>query len=145
MSDKKNELLPTRASLLERMRDWQNQTSWQEFFDLYWKLIYGVARKAGLSDSEAQDVVQEVLVHVAKQMPTFRFDPALGSFKREPSRRGQWPASRARVVVFLRVRLIQCEPSRRWPLASGRGGRGGGRPAQAGRPTRPTPLRSWQC
>jgi len=81
MSDKKDELLPTRASLLERMRDWQNQTSWQEFFDLYWKLIYGVTRKTGLSDSEAQDVVQEVLAHVAKEMPTFRFDPARGSFK----------------------------------------------------------------
>ena len=93
MSDKKNELLPTRASLLERMRDWQNQTSWQEFFDLYWKLIYGVARKAGLSDSEAQDVVQEVLVHVAKQMPTFRFDPALGSFK-------GWLCTKTRWCIF---------------------------------------------
>ena len=74
-------MLPTRASLLERMKDWQNQNSWQEFFDTYWKLIYGVARKASLTDAEAQDVVQEVLVHVAKQMPGFKYDPAIGSFK----------------------------------------------------------------
>jgi len=81
MSEPNNELLPTRASLLGRLRDWQNTASWQEFFDTYWKLIYGVARKSSLSDCEAQDVVQEVLVHVARQMPAFQYDPAIGSFK----------------------------------------------------------------
>jgi RNA polymerase sigma factor (sigma-70 family) len=75
------ELLPTRASLLDRMRDLQNQKSWQEFFDTYWKLIYGVARKSGLTDGEAQDVVQDVMASVAKHMPGFRYDPAIGSFK----------------------------------------------------------------
>jgi len=74
-------MLPTRVSLLERMKDWQNQASWQEFFDTYWKLIYGVARRANLNDAEAQDAVQEVLVHVARQMPGFKYDPAIGSFK----------------------------------------------------------------
>jgi RNA polymerase sigma-70 factor (ECF subfamily) len=44
-------------------------------------LIYGVARKAGLSDDEAQDVVQETLISVAKHMPTFNYDPSIGSFK----------------------------------------------------------------
>jgi RNA polymerase sigma-70 factor (ECF subfamily) len=55
------ELIPTRATLLDRMKDWKDQSSWQEFFDTYWKLIYGVARKGGLSDAEAQDVVQETI------------------------------------------------------------------------------------
>jgi RNA polymerase sigma-70 factor (ECF subfamily) len=76
-----NDLIRTRATLLERMKDWSDQPSWQEFFDIYWKLIYGVARKAGLSDAEAQDVVQETLVSVAKHIPAFKYDPALGSFK----------------------------------------------------------------
>jgi RNA polymerase sigma factor (sigma-70 family) len=75
------EFIPTRASLIERLKDWQDRASWQDFFDTYWKLIYGVARKTGASDSEAQDVVQETMASVAKQMPTFRYDPALGSFK----------------------------------------------------------------
>lgn len=73
--------IATRATLLQRLKDWQDQTSWQEFFDTYWKLIYGVARQAGLNDVEAQDVVQETLVSVAKHMPTFKYDPAIGSFK----------------------------------------------------------------
>ena len=74
-------LLPTRQSLLSRLRDWEDQAGWAEFFETYWRLIYGVARRAGLSDAEAQDVVQDTLVVVAKQMPGFRYDPARGSFK----------------------------------------------------------------
>jgi hypothetical protein len=29
--------IPTRHSLLNRLKDWGDQTSWQEFFDTYWK------------------------------------------------------------------------------------------------------------
>jgi RNA polymerase sigma-70 factor (ECF subfamily) len=74
-------LIPTRASLLARLKDWRDQSSWQEFFDTYWRLIYGVARRAGLDDGGAQDVVQETLLSVAKHMPTFEYNPAIGSFK----------------------------------------------------------------
>ena len=81
MSKASTELIPTRASLINRLKDLEDQSGWQEFFDTYWKLVYGVARKAGLSDAEAQDVVQEVMASVAKDMPTFKFDPARGSFK----------------------------------------------------------------
>src|SRR6185295_15357820 len=49
--------------------------------DTYWKLIYDVAVKSGLTDAEAQDVVQEVLLAVAKKIPDIKPDPALGSFK----------------------------------------------------------------
>lgn len=71
----------TRASLIHRLKDWQDAASWQDFFNVYWKLIYGVARKAGLSDTEAQDVVQETLISVAKHMPAFKYDPSIGSFR----------------------------------------------------------------
>ena len=73
--------LPTRASLLGRLKNWEDQASWQQFFDTYAKLIYGVARKSGLTDAEAQDVVQETMADVAKHMPSFQYDPAIGSFK----------------------------------------------------------------
>lgn len=77
----RDELIPTRASLIHRLKDWQDSASWADFFKVYWKLIYGVARKAGLADDEAQDVVQETLISVAKHMPTFKYDPSIGSFK----------------------------------------------------------------
>jgi RNA polymerase sigma-70 factor (ECF subfamily) len=76
-----DELIPTRATLIQRLKDWQDQSSWQDFFDTYWKLIYGVALKGGLTAAEAQDVVQETMISVAKHMPTFKYDPAIGSFK----------------------------------------------------------------
>ncbi len=81
MRDRNDELIPTRATLIKRLKDWEDQASWQEFFDIYWKLIYGVARKAGLTDDEAQEVVQETLVSVSKHMPKFDYDPNIGSFK----------------------------------------------------------------
>jgi RNA polymerase sigma-70 factor (ECF subfamily) len=75
------ELIPTRTTLLQRLKDWQDQPSWQDFFDTYWRLIYGVARKGGLTEAEAQDVVQETMISVAKHMPNFKYDRSVGSFK----------------------------------------------------------------
>jgi RNA polymerase sigma-70 factor (ECF subfamily) len=81
MAEPEEELIPTRATLIQRLKNWQDQASWQDFFDAYWRLIHGVAIKQGLSKVEAQDVVQETMVAVAKQMPAFKYDPATGSFK----------------------------------------------------------------
>jgi RNA polymerase sigma-70 factor (ECF subfamily) len=44
-------------------------------------MLYNVARKSGLEDATAQDVVQETVIGVAKAMPGFRYDPSRGSFK----------------------------------------------------------------
>ena len=81
MAGPMDELIPTRATLIQRLKNWQDQSSWQDFFDTYWKLIYGVALKGGLTGAEAQDVVQETMISVARHMPTFEYDPAIGSFK----------------------------------------------------------------
>jgi len=80
MTEEANEFLPTRHSLLARLKDWEDQASWREFFDTYWQLIYAVARKAGLSDAEAQDTVQETVLTVAKKVGDFKAQPN-GSFK----------------------------------------------------------------
>jgi len=76
-----DELIPTRTTLIHRLKNWQDQSSWQDFFDTYWKLIYGVAIKGGLTKTEAQDVVQETMFSVAKHMPNFKYDRNIGSFK----------------------------------------------------------------
>lgn len=74
-------MIPTRATLIQRLKNWQDQSSWQDFFDTYWKLIFSIARKGGLTEAEAQDVVQETMVSVARHMPSFKYDPSVGSFK----------------------------------------------------------------
>jgi RNA polymerase sigma-70 factor (ECF subfamily) len=73
--------LRTRATLLNRLKDLGDGDSWEQFFNVYWRLIYGVARKAGLDNGEAMDVVQETMAAVARHMPGFKYDPAIGSFK----------------------------------------------------------------
>jgi RNA polymerase sigma factor (sigma-70 family) len=73
--------LATRHSLLSRLRNLEDTDSWHTFFETYWRLIYNVARKSGLSDDQAQDVVQDTVIAVARKMPEFRYDPAKGSFK----------------------------------------------------------------
>ena len=90
-------LLPTRQSLLSRLRDWQDHDGWREFFDTYWRLIYRVARQAGLDDTRAQDVVQNTFIYLARRMPKFRYDPGRGSFKSWLRR-----VTRSRISVFLR-------------------------------------------
>jgi len=81
MDNGPDDFIPTRHSLLSRLKDWDDQESWRDFFDTYWKLIYGVAIKSGMSDIEAQEVVQETVIAVAKKIPEFKTDPAFGSFK----------------------------------------------------------------
>src|ERR1041384_215457 len=81
MAHEPDELIPTRWTLISRLKNWDDHESWREFFDRYWKLIYGVALKSGLTPSEAQDVVQETVITVCKNINRFKTDPARGSFK----------------------------------------------------------------
>jgi RNA polymerase sigma-70 factor (ECF subfamily) len=73
--------LTTRYSLLSRLQNWDDQDSWRDFFDTYWRLIYSFALKSGLTETEAQEVVQETIISVAKNIQKFRRDRSLGSFK----------------------------------------------------------------
>lgn len=80
-TDQTEDLLPTRRSLLTRLKHWDDQDSWREFFETYWELIFKVARRAGLNENQAQEVVQNTIIDVAKELPGFRYDPQRGSFK----------------------------------------------------------------
>jgi RNA polymerase sigma factor (sigma-70 family) len=71
----------TRRSLITRLKNWEDQESWREFFQTYWKLIYSVAVKSGLTEAEAEDVVQETVLTVAKTMPNYRYDREKCRFK----------------------------------------------------------------
>jgi len=81
MRDQPDLFLPTRQSMLSRLKDWNDQQSWRDFFDTYWRLIYGFALQRGLSHHEAQEVVQETVVAVAKHIGKFKYDPQICAFK----------------------------------------------------------------
>src|SRR5262245_22882659 len=91
-NDDETEFIPTRQSLLARLSQWNDQESWQVFFDTYWKLIYRTAKQAGLSEHEAEEAVQETIISVARQMPDFKYRPSRwgGSFKQWLLRLTKW-------------------------------------------------------
>lgn len=80
-SEQVHPLLATRTSLLRRLKDWSDEVSWEDFFNTYWRLIYSTACKAGLTEAEAQDVVQETVITVAKKIKDFDVGAQHGSFK----------------------------------------------------------------
>ena len=73
--------MATRRSLLTRLKDWGDRAGWREFFDTYWQLIYSVAKRSGMREEDAHELVQDVMVSVANEMPDFRYDRAKGSFR----------------------------------------------------------------
>jgi len=75
------ELPVTRASLLVRIRDVRNGDAWQEFVRIYAPVVYGFARKRGLQDADAADLMQEVLRSVAGAAAGLEYDPRRGSFR----------------------------------------------------------------
>jgi RNA polymerase sigma-70 factor (ECF subfamily) len=73
--------LRTRPSLLLRVQAFDDHTSWEEFHRLYRKLIYGLARRSGLSHADSEDIAQEVFTRVAETIAQFESNPARGSFR----------------------------------------------------------------
>ena len=73
--------IPTRRSLISRLRNSDDHESWRHFFETYWKLIYSFAIKCGCTDFEAEEVVQETIISVSKKMPEYKYDPSICTFK----------------------------------------------------------------
>jgi RNA polymerase sigma-70 factor (ECF subfamily) len=64
----------TDISLLERLKLPVDQKAWTRFVDLYTPLIYSWARRAGLQESDAADLVQDVFAQLLQKMPSFNYD-----------------------------------------------------------------------
>src|SRR5580658_10289334 len=77
----KAEFIPTRESLLSRLKDWNDDEGWREFFSIYRQLIFITAIKSGLREDEAEEVVQETVISVAKTIKEFQYDPKKCRFK----------------------------------------------------------------
>src|SRR5262245_44379598 len=71
----------TRASLLVRLRDPQDHEAWQQFFGVYSSVVYGFARRRGLQDADAADLMQDVLRRVAVSAGTLDYDPRKGTVR----------------------------------------------------------------
>lgn len=72
---------PTRATLLVRLRDPEDQLAWREFVEIYSPLIQSYGRHRGLQEADAADLAQDVLARIVRAAPGFEYDPARGSFR----------------------------------------------------------------
>src|SRR6185503_9882221 len=80
MSGDPRDTVKTRASLVQGLQAGDDE-GWQEFCRLYGPVIRGFAFKAGLTETEADEVVQETTIAVARHVPEFRYDPKVCRFK----------------------------------------------------------------
>jgi len=110
----------TRLSLLMRLRDRDDGEAWSRFVDVYGPLVYGLARRHGLSDADAADRMQEVLLAVARGVE--RYDAARGPFRKwlyavtMNKLRSFWKQSRhhAQAVACLERVPDAADPDERW-------------------------------
>src|SRR5436853_7767418 len=92
----------TRASLLVQIRDGANHVAWQEFVNLYGPVVYGFARKRGLQDADAADLMQDVLRSVSSAIGRLEYDRTQGSF-----RGWLFTITRNKIFNFLSARRIR--------------------------------------
>src|SRR6187399_304189 len=92
----------TRASLLVQLRSTSNQAAWQEFAAMYGPIVYGFARKRGLQDADAADLMQDVMRSISVAAKNLQYDPRKGSF-----RGWLFTVTRNRIFNFLSKRKNQ--------------------------------------
>lgn len=71
----------TDPHLIEAVRDWRDDEGWQRFYALYAPGIRAHAKTSGLSEAEAEDVVQETMVKVARYLPKFEYNRTVCRFR----------------------------------------------------------------
>lgn len=74
----------THASLLARLRTGSQSVdpaAWHEFHDRYAQLIRGFANRQGVQPADCDDVLQDVLLSLTRDLGKFEYDPEKGRFR----------------------------------------------------------------
>ena len=87
----------TRSSILSALRDPAAQTAWGRFFDTYAGFIYGIARGEGLSEADADETVQNVMLELVRGGAAAHYDKSLGPFRGWLARLSIWRARNLRL------------------------------------------------
>jgi RNA polymerase sigma-70 factor (ECF subfamily) len=64
----------TPVSLLEQLRHPTDQQAWERFAKLYTPLLFFWARRLGLAEADAADLVQDVFAVLVRKLPEFQYD-----------------------------------------------------------------------
>lgn len=71
----------TKASLILRLPSADDAEAWQEFVSIYEPFVYRFARRGGLQDADARELVQNVMLSVARVVGRWRPDRQRGRFR----------------------------------------------------------------
>ena len=71
----------TKASLILRLPSADDAEAWREFVSIYEPFVYRFARRGGLQDADARELVQSVLLAVARAVGRWRPDHQRGRFR----------------------------------------------------------------
>lgn len=71
----------TRASLLLRLQNRDDEAAWEEFVEIYQPVLYRMARSRGHQDADAREIIQEVMIAVAKHIENFEPNRSTGAFR----------------------------------------------------------------
>ncbi len=71
----------TQPSLLSQLRDPNNAIAWKQFHTKYRDLILRYCRYRNLQASDAEDVLQLVMLNLTKSLPRFQYNPEKGRFR----------------------------------------------------------------
>src|SRR5437763_634975 len=69
------------VSLLERLRSRPDAAGWERLVELYRPLLLGWLKRYGVQAQDAEDLSQEVLAAVVRELPGFEYDRQRGSFR----------------------------------------------------------------
>lgn len=81
--DNNNKKTPlyTQKTLLLKLRDQYDESSWQRFIAYYENYIYVVIKNLGINTNDIDDVAQEILLKLWKKLPEFEYNPKKGAFR----------------------------------------------------------------
>lgn len=82
----------TTSALIAALHDAANHEAWREIDERYRPILVNVARRAGLSDTEASDVAQDALTDLFKSFQDKRYDRSRGRLR-------QWLLGIARLKI----------------------------------------------
>jgi RNA polymerase sigma factor (sigma-70 family) len=73
-AEKNKDIYKTRETLLERIKNKQDDASWEDFVFYYRKFIYFICRKMSLNHHDSEEIVQKVLMISWEKLPEFVYN-----------------------------------------------------------------------
>jgi len=89
----------TQTNLLSAVRDSQNREAWGHFYRIYAPMLRNFGRRLGVSETDLDDLAQEVLMIAHRALRDEIYDPAKGRF-----RMWLFGVSRRQALAVLRAR-----------------------------------------